>query len=371
MSVLPIFRLYFHDHFNPVNIVHLTTRILIIVLSISLFISCEIKFGKDKEESEPPAAVPVTVNVVSQGDISTYLRLNSLLQANREIEIFSRSVGRVTELNVEEGDNVLQGDSLTKLEDNEQKLAVERAAATVKREQVALERLERLHSHEQRMVSDDDYEIAKLALHQAELGLQEAELALEYTLIRAPFSGTITERLIDLGDRVDLSRPLFKLVDHHTLRVDTWIAEADVSYLSIGQNAALIPSGNSPDTLTARLIRLSPVVDQVYGKIKATFELRNRKGNVRPGQFVELSLVLDTHRNSIIIPKRALVHEAGKPTVYLVQDTLSHRRKVTTGIETGDVIEILSGLSVGDSVIVEGQATLRDSTHIQVIQPLQ
>ena len=326
------------------------------------------KFGKDKEESEPPAPVPVAINVVERGDISTYLRLNSLLQANREVEIYARSVGRVIKLNVEEGDQVSQGDSLVKLEDREQKFAVERAAATVKREQVALDRLERLHSHEQKMVSDDDYEMAKLSLHQAELGLQEAELALEYTAIRAPFDGTITERLVDYGDRVDLSRPLFRLVDHRTLHIDAWVAEADVPYLTIGQSASLIPSGNSSDTLKAKLIRLSPVVDQVYGKVKATFELRNRSGNVRPGQFVELSLVLDTHRNSMIIPKRALVHEAGKPTVYLTQDTLAHRRKVTTGIETGDVIEILSGLSVGDSVIVEGQATLRDSTHIQVIR---
>ncbi len=335
-----------------------------------VFLGCSIKIGgSDKENSEIATAVPITIQTVTRGDISTYLRLNSTLQANREVDVFAQVVAKVIELKVEEGDKVTEGDLLAKLEDAEQNLNIEKATATVKKEQVTLARLEKLYLHESKMISDDDYEMAKLSLRQAELALQEAELALEYTFIRAPFGGTIAERLIDLGDRVNLTEPPFKIVDFDILHIDAWIAESDVPKLSLGQTASVLSDKRS-DPIIAKLIRLSPVVDQTYGKVKATFELRNLSGNIRPGQFVELSLTLNTNHNSILIPKRALVHEAGKPTVYVVQDTLAHRRRVTTGIETGEVIEILAGLAVGDRVIIEGQATLRDSTHIQVIPTL-
>jgi len=336
---------------------------ILLILSV---VGCDIRFGKKKSDEESETAAPVTLTTVERGDISSFLRLNGYLEADREVEVFARTIGRVVKLTVEEGDRVTAGQLLARIDDSEQKLALERARAAVQRETSACDRAEELFGG--KMLSEDEYEQVRLAVQDAELNLQQAELSLEYTRITAPFTGTIAERMIDLGDQVDLSRPLFEIVDVNILHIHGWVAETDLPYLKVGQEAAVVTRTQPEDPAVARIVRISPVVDPTYGKVKVTFEISGSGNEIRPGQFVELQLTINTHRDVMLIPKKALIYEVGVPVVFQARDSLALRRPIELGLESGDVVELCSGLTPGDSIIIEGQATLRDSSRIRVIE---
>ncbi|MDP8228524.1 MAG: efflux RND transporter periplasmic adaptor subunit [Candidatus Electryoneaceae bacterium] len=355
---------------NIDRFIQLAVRLLGMILVCGLLLGCQVELGgkKDKKGDEPPAAAPIAVQPVERGNISSYLCLNAILEAEREVDAFAQTFGKIIELTVEEGDRVSSGQLLARLEDAEQSLTVERARAALEQEQSTLQRAEGLYSRN--LMSEDNYERIKLSVRNAELTLQETELALTYTQIFSPLTGIVAQRFVDLGDRIDQSRPLFKLVDRRTLRLNTWVSEVDLCNLRIGQKVSIVSTANSEEQFTAKLIRISPIVDPTYGKVKVTFKVSNPSGTIRPGQYVELKLTLDTHENVILTPKKALVFEAGQSIVYVVKDSLAHRRPIRTGLTSGNIIEILSGIAEGDSVIVEGQATLKDSSRVKVVSPI-
>ncbi|NQT34377.1 efflux RND transporter periplasmic adaptor subunit [bacterium] len=338
---------------------------------VFIFSGCDIQIGdgrkKKGDKDTEKAVAPVVVTQSWNGDISTYLRLNGILKTDREVQVFSRSVGRIVGLSVEEGSWVQAGQLLARLEDDEQKLAVERAQTSFEMDRASLDRAEKLFN--QNMMAEDEYERIKLSLDDARLRLKQAELNYEHTRITAPFSGIIAERYVNFGDRIDISRPLFKLVNSSKLRIDGWVAEVNISKLRIGQEASISSAAFPDDRFIAELVRISPIVDPSYGKVKVTFEIPNQDGRLKPGQFVELSLTLETHRNVRLIPKKAVVYEAGIPVVFINQDSLAFRRTIDIGLQTGDIVEILSGIDLGAGVIVDGQSTLRDSSLVKVVPP--
>jgi len=343
--------------------------VLLLLSILLLSAGCELKIGgkkKEKDEKEKVYA-PVVVTPSSVGDISTHLRLNGVLETDREVQIFARTSGRIVELAVEEGDSISSGQLLARLDNDEQKLALERARTAFKQEQASLTRAEKLFNQD--MLAEDEFERIKLSLEDADLRLKQAELSYEYTRITAPFSGIIAERYVNYGDKVDISRPLFNLVDRSAMHLDGWVSETDIAKLRTGQEA-IITSTVLPDrSFKALLLRISPVVDPTFGKVKVTFEIPGAHNPLRPGQFVELELILETHHDVQLIAKRAIVYEAGVPVVFVHQDSTALRRCVDLGLQTGDVVEIISGIDVGAEVIIEGQATLRDSSLVKVVPP--
>lgn len=339
-------------------------------LLLFVLIGCEMEIGGKKKKKDGDAeavSAPVVIRPSWIGDISRYLRLDGILEADRDVAIFSKSVGRVVKLSVEEGSEVFAGQVLAQLESDEQELALQRAKNTLETDRSSLKRAEELYTKQG--VSADDIDKLRSVVKDDELRVQQAELALNQINITAPFSGVISERYISLGDRIDISRPLFKLVDNKKLHVDTWVSTVDASKLKAGQSASLIIQSSSEKRYEASLVRISPVVDPGFNKVKATFELSNKDGRLKPGQFIELELTLETHHNVQQIPRKALVYEAGIPVVFQVVDSLALRNKVELGLEAGDIVEVIKGINPGDSIIVEGQATLRDSTKIMIVNP--
>jgi len=328
-----------------------------------------VKIGQNRNKDEKKdLAAPIITELVSRGDISRYLRLNSILKPIREVSVFAQSAGNILEIKVEEGDLVQKGQVLVILENIDQDLALKRSVARLERERNNLDRAKELFS--QNMLPEDEYQQIQLAVRDCELQLNQAELAFSRTQIVAPFKGIITERFANPGSRVDPARPIFSLVDDSEIHLEVWINENELNNFQIGQLADVRKSTNSDVEYKAELIRISPIVDPTYGKMKATFKLLDRSKNIKPGQLVELFIVMETHSNVLVIPKRALVYESGIPVVYINQDSLAFRRLVHLGLETGSSAEIIGGISENELVIVDGQSTLRDSSKVKHVSSI-
>lgn len=351
---------------------HLLTTLFVfvsLVFSVCILSGCKVQMGRkrDKEDKKNLAA-PIIAVPISRGDISKYLRLNSVLLPIREVDVFAQSAGTVIELNAEEGEVVRKDQLLLTLESSDQDLTVKRAQARLEREQNNLALAQELFNKD--MLPEDELRQIQLTVRDCELQLDQANLAMHRTRITAPFKGIISERFVNSGSRIDPSRPLFKLVDDSEILLEVWVNEGDLNSFKIGQVAEVKKSTRSEQGFKAELIRISPVIDPTYGKMKATFRLLERSPEMKPGQLVELFLVLETHTDVLIIPKRALVFESGIPVVYINRDSLAFRRLVYLGLETSENAEVLGGINDGELVIVDGQSTLRDSSKVKQVTSL-
>ncbi len=346
---------------------------LFVLVSICLtLVACKVEMGGEggwgkKKKDPPPAPAPVKVEVVTNGDISAHLRFHAVLRPEKEIQIFSRTIGIVTDRFVEEGDRVAEGQTLIKLDETEQKLTLSRALLNYENQIAEAARAETLFA--QGMLPDDDIRQVRLSRIEAEITLDQAKLAFGYLNIQAPFSGIITRRAVDVGDRVDQSRPLFTMVDRKSLYADGWVSESELLNLHIGDKALVSSQSDTNVTSSAKLLRIAKIVDPTYGKVKVSFLIEGDQIAFKPGQFVELQLTLETHSNIVVVLKRALLFEAGEPVVYVVRDSLAFHQPIKTGIGEGGRIEILSGLTIGDLVVVEGHTTLRDSAKVRIQNP--
>jgi len=340
------------------------TPLILFLLLLLLICGCELKFdGKwGKKGDKPTPAPPVLTEEVQLGAISTYFRFNAPIQPEREVHIFAQASGIVKSRQVEEGDYIAESGLLITLENDEQKLALDRARSNYNHQKLESDRGEELYR--QGMLPDDNILKLRLALKETEFSLEQARIAFERTEVRAPFQGVITKRNIDVGDRVDPARPLFTLVDRNHLLIDGWVSEAEASKLSLGQTARVMAS-DSVTTTEARLLRIGTVVDPTYGKIKITFILQDSERSFRPGQYVEVRLTLEVHNNIIVSPKRAVLYEAGSPVVFVVVDSIAFRRPIVTGAAEGNLIEVLKGLEIGERLVIEGQTTLKDSSKVR------
>ncbi len=323
--------------------------------------------GKDPAVETPAArdeAVPVEVVTLSRGPIEAVIRLSANLEAERDVTVYAQAPRLVTRLLVEEGDRVRKGQLLVKLQDDEQRLALEKARIERDQARRELDRQESLF--QQGLASEQTYNEAKRAFDQARLAVEEAERNLAYTEVRAPIAGIVTERKVSLGDSVTVNQPLFRIVDFDSIVARVYVPEKDLRRLAPGQPARVLAAALGTEPISGRILRIAPVVDPKTGTVKVTVAVPNRPG-LRPGLFVDVELVTDVHPEALLIPKKALVYDTDQVFAFRVdEDHLAHRVRVAVVLEDAENVEPADGFSEGDRVVVAGQSGLKDGTRVRL-----
>jgi membrane fusion protein (multidrug efflux system) len=256
---------------------------------------------------------------------------------------------------------------LAELENDEQKIAFERAHATAETRGREHERAKSLHA--QGLLSDEEYETSRREATEARHSADLAELELKRTTIRAPFAGRVLERHVDLGAMLSDGAAVFDLADLDPLYADIGVPERHVMRLSVGQSVRL--SADSFDlSAEARIERIAPRVDIDTGTVKVTLAVSGRP-SLRPGTFVRAAVVIDTHEDTLVVPRSALVPEGRRWHLFRVDASGNHvqRIEVRRGYEEGDRVEVTGidpeiALAVGDAVVVVGASALSDGVRV-------
>lgn len=315
---------------------------------------------EDKEKEAPP--VPVEVAQVGLREISSYYLTTATLEPEKKVDILAKVADEVTEIAVEEGDLVRAGQLLCKLNDDEQKVALGEADINRNQSKADFERIESMH--EQNLISEKEYLDAK---YQYELAVNAYDAALvryEYTQIRAPFDGVVTERLVDEGENVAMGARLFVLADTDPLRVSMFLPEGEIKTIRKGQLVYMVPDANPDVEFTGEVVRVAPEVDERTGTVKVTAETR---GGGIPGSFIRVRIVTDTRPSTLTIPRRGVVSDAGERFVFLAEADTVRRVEVEVGYEDEGYAEIIEGLQEGDSVVVAGSGGVRTGTRIKIV----
>ena len=361
--------------------------------------------ASQQDESEE-AGVPVQLDQARQGSISSFLTSTANLRALREVDLVSQVEGIVRAVSVEEGDYVREGQLLCVLDDRELvirlRLTEEKLAQTriqlekarirgqksqvqIKNTALELDRKERAYADD--LVSEEEvatlrYQIAELEhderaaasevrefthrVSELETEIEQVKLEISRSELRAPFSGHITRRTVELGQTVRGSDALFRLGSFSPLYADVHVAERDVRLVRPGQAALVGFDAGGAESVEGRVIRISPVVDESTGTIKVTIELNSSNPLFKPGAFVRVDIRTDTRDKTTIVPRRALREQDGQNFVFLVREGVAHRRPVQMGYQRDQAVEILEGVAPGDTLVVAGHGQLNEGSKVRV-----
>ncbi|MFQ5719794.1 MAG: efflux RND transporter periplasmic adaptor subunit [Acidobacteriota bacterium] len=318
----------------------------------------------DSASSDPDEqAVPVEVVTLTTGEMEAVLSFSANLEADDHVAVFSQAPGqrRIVELLVEEGDAVRAGQALAKLQDEEQRNAVAKVESQLGKAERNYERQKRLFEGE--LISEQVFLDARYEMEQLEIALDEARRELGYMSVRAPIDGTVTRRLVNLGDTVSINQHVVDIVDFDSLVARIYVPEKNLRRLRTGQTARLRSDALATD-YQGRIERVSPIVDPKSGTVKVTIAVGRRPG-LRPGLFMDVDLITEVHAEALRLPKRALVYDRDRTFVYrLTTDDRVEKLPVLARLSDGDYIEPAEHLEAGDRVVVAGQAGLSDGSLV-------
>jgi membrane fusion protein (multidrug efflux system) len=319
--------------------------------------------GEEDEEEIPP--VPVETGTPVRGDVLAVYSGTAPIEAFAEADVIAKVEGEIREVLVEEGDEVEKGQVLARLDGDRLRLELNESSARLRKMQRDFERNKDLR--EKGLLSEGDYEKLQFDLESLQASYNLASLELDYTQIRAPISGVISERYIKLGNTIRVNDPLYRVTNFDPLVAYLHVPEREYQRITPDQPVAIDIDALDDKTIMASVTRVSPIVDPETGTFKITIEIRDESRRIKPGMFGRMSIIYDRHENVLLVPRSAVMEEMGVESVFVVEDDKAVRRIVQTGYGDNGMIEITEGLDDADNVITVGQLGLKPDATVTVI----
>jgi membrane fusion protein (multidrug efflux system) len=312
---------------------------------------------------------PVEIATVTKGTLSRTSTVSGILQPLRTVGVNSQMSGALLSVNVEEGDYVREGQTLAQIDAREIDAQVKSAAAALDLAESTAKRSDELWR--QRIITVQEYERDRAALASAQASLEQLKTRLGYATIRSPIAGVVTEKRLQAGDIVAPQTRLFTVADMSTLVSRVMVSELEVPLMKPGATVDVTVDALGGARVPGRIRRIFPTADSVTRLVPVEVALTGSALNqIKPGFTIRSTFRLGTRNDVVLIPTRAVMGPAGARTVVIVRQGKSERRIVRVGPDIDGTTEVLEGLSVGDTVIVAGQALLRDGAAVRIVPPL-
>lgn len=340
-------------------------------LAIALALSAGLSGCGGASEAKPLAdkpkvpAAPVEVAAVTEGALAPTYAATATLEAEREAVVRSEMPGEILKILVEEGDRVAAGQVLARLDDARVQLELRQVATVADRLKHEAQRSEKLLERD--MISREAYDRARYERDTQDAAVAIVRHNLDRGEIRAPYAGIITRRHVKEGQWLALQQPAFEIADFTELKARIDVPEREAMALAAGQPVSIAADALAGRTFTGTVERSSPVVDRASGTVGVTLAVDNPDMVLRPGLFVRVAVTYDQIANATLVPKSAIIADAGRNRVFVIENGVADERDVTLGHENGALVQVLSGLDPGASVVTVGQSALKDGDTVAVI----
>jgi RND family efflux transporter MFP subunit len=331
---------------------------------------------------EPPAIefrVPVNVRDVKTGSVEDRIDAAGTLRAVKTVTLRAGTSGilRISEgpggRKLTEGDVVQAGQTIAEIIGEEVRLAA-RAEASRQRYEIAKSDYE---SKQQLLAKGL---IADLELRRAKTELAEAKLEWErsqYTEARSrlvtPISGVILRlgrdeksQLLAEGQLVPQNYEVAQLALTDRLVAEVHLVGPDVPRVRVGQKARIRYQAWEQEDFTGRVTRMAPALDPGTRTLRTEIEIDNHHNLLRPGMFVEATIVAERRDNVPVVPREAVTERGGRKVVFVLDGQRVNRREIVLGFGDEDLVEVREGLTPGDRIVVKGLETLTDGTRVRV-----
>jgi len=321
--------------------------------------------GDDQAEEDETPPIPVETGVPVRGDIFATYTGTAPIEAFAEADVIAKVDGEVRELHVEEGDMVNKNQILATLDGDRLRLELSESQARLKKMQRDYQRNQELQ--EKGLISEGDFEKIQYDLEALEASFNLASLELDYTQIRAPIAGVVSERYLKLGNTIKTGEPVFRVTSFDPLVAYMHVPEREFRQIGAGQPVHIEIDALTGAPVIASVTRVSPVVDPDTGTFKITIELSGADHGIKPGMFGRMNIVYDKHENVLQVPRSAIIETASDTSVFVVEDEIGIRKAVETGFSSDGMVEITSGLTDGENVITVGHVGLKNEASVVVV----
>ena len=339
---------------------------LTVGLALCLLAAC-----KSGNSATPPAGggrgpqgpVPVEITEARADTVIDAILATGQIEALQSIELRPAIDGRLVEILVREGSLVSTGTPLFKVDDAELKAEVTRAEAERDLARQALDRTRGLLA--EKAAAPADLERAEAQMRSTQAALELLQVRLDRTTVRAPFGGVAGARMVSVGDYVTTATRLISLQTVNPQRASFQIPERYAERLREGQRVlfqvAALPARDFRGTVDF----VDPQVQLPGRTITVKASVPNPDRSLQAGMFIEARLATETRLNAIVIPEDAITQIQGGAFVWIVVDGKAARKRVELGVRTPGYVEILSGIAVGDQVVVGGIDRLIENAPVQ------
>lgn len=343
--------------------------------------------GKEAESATPSTLAGVAVGaeniaIVTQGDLASGPAISGALGPEREATVRAQVSGAVMKVNVDQGTRVAAGASLAQIDDRTLRDAFLSARSGFTTAQNAAERAKRDLERSERLsqagaIAERDLEQARLSnaaavsqLADAQARLTMAQKQLDDTQIRAPFAGVVSMRSVSEGDVVQPGTALFSVVDPASMRFEASVPAAQLSQVKSGAPVSFTVSGYPDKRFSGRVARISPTVDQSTGQVRIVVSVPNASNNLVAGLFAN-GRIASERRSGLTTPYSAVDLRGLKPTVLRLRSGVAERVEVALGVRDEDLerYEILSGVALGDTLLIGAAQGITPGTTVRVSVP--
>lgn len=319
---------------------------------------------KNEESTKADFSIPVNVITIEPQTVGGQLVKTATLVPFQEADIMVAAPGQIVSLKFDLGTRVSEGQIIGKTDTRLKELSLQSSELALKKLETDYQRYKELY--EGGGVTEVNFKEIEFNYNNTKLQVEQTKKQLADAMIKAPVSGTIVSKNIEVGEYANPGSPLGTVVDISKLKINVKVSEADVYAMKEGLEVNVTSELFPGETWKGKVRFISPRGDAAHN-YTVEVVIDNPKAKLKAGTFVYVDFSRETQENVIQVPRTALPESVKNPYVYLNINGRAIKKVVTPGRELGDNVEILGGLKAGDQVIINGQINLRDSTKIDPI----
>ena len=342
-------------------------------------------FAETKGAPAPQAVLEFSagdVATVERRDIRQQISLTGTLSPRNQTTVKAKVSAEVEEMLVREGEAVRRGQVIARLDATELQARLDEKIADLEggRAQLGLaqkNRATQLALLEKKFISQNAFDNTQSALQVSEARLKALEAqaaiarrAVEDTTVRAPIAGIVAQRLAQPGEKVAIDGKLYALVDLAEMEVEAAVPASEIGYVRAGQEVAFRVEGFEDRLFAGRIARINPATQAGTRSIVVYAVLPNRDGTLKGGMFAKGQLTVSKRADALVVPLGAVREDAGQRYVWRIDSGRLVRARVQLGLKSEDdgVVEIVSGLSLGERIVRANLGTLREGAEAKILE---
>ena len=345
--------------------------ITISVIVVVLIVLTAIKLKSNKKAVEEKLYIRDSTEAIlvatTSPEMHTFEKSLSFLgvfDALHQNNVASDGSGKLIKLFVEEGDFVKAGQTIAKLDDEMVQLQIQNVQLNI--EQLKNDNARFSTLKKENVVSNVEAEKVELGLKSAEVQLKQLQKQLRSTSIVAPFSGIVSKKMVDLGSMVMPGTPIVELTDVSSLKLTVSVPERDVLKFSKGQKVMAKADVYGDQDFNGIITNIAVQADASHNfKVQTTIQNSN-SNKLMAGMYGSVILSNSKSITGLSVPRKALIGSSKSPKVYIVRDGKARLVSFNAGTSDGEFIEVVSGLSTNDKVVVKGQVNLQDNSNVKI-----
>ncbi|MDX2305007.1 MAG: efflux RND transporter periplasmic adaptor subunit [Microscillaceae bacterium] len=343
-------------------------------LIIALIASIAFTLYANKEKAAENARIvernvqsfPVALAEAKKATVSRNFQITGTFEPYRELSFASEVQGRVIQVLFDQGYIIAEGQVLAQLDDEDLRRELRRIQLGLERRKKDLSRFENLAQNN--ATTGKQVDDARFEYREAELEIEEIKKQIAKTLIKAPISGTINQKMIEKGSYLQPGTPIAEITDISSLKMLIKVSDKEALKIQPGQSVRIESDVHAGVTYAGTVKSIAAKADDSK-RFAIEISLLNQTANpLKAGMYGTAYFDFRYEGQDLLIPRKAILGSLKDAYVYVVDNQqIAHRRKVQTGSTFGDQVSIIEGLKAGEKVVITGQINLQEGSKVSIL----